>query len=115
MASEEPPAKKSKKRGRQEAEESTSVEGGNPPKYQRGDTWFEDGNVVLVAEATAFRVYRGVLMKASEVFCDMFTVPQPPDAERWDDCPVVHLSDTAADVQHILSILYNIGGIDDGL
>ncbi|KAI0783929.1 hypothetical protein BC629DRAFT_1518200 [Irpex lacteus] len=35
--------------------------------------WFEDGNVVLVAETTGFRVYRGLLARHSEIFHDMFS------------------------------------------
>lgn len=40
--------------------------------------WLDDGNVVLVVENTGFRVHRGILSKHSDVFRDMFSVPQPP-------------------------------------
>ncbi|KAI0756283.1 hypothetical protein C8Q80DRAFT_1264361 [Daedaleopsis nitida] len=44
------------------------------------DLWFEDGNVVVVAQQpeTAFRVHRGVLSRHSATFSDLFALPQPP-------------------------------------
>ncbi|KAF8145623.1 hypothetical protein K438DRAFT_1425906, partial [Mycena galopus ATCC 62051] len=45
------------------------------------DLWFEDGNIVIQAGNSQFRVYRGVLAKRSSVFQDMLSSPQPPDAE----------------------------------
>ena len=32
------------------------------------DTWFPDGNVIILAENTAFRLYLGLLMKHSSFF-----------------------------------------------
>ena len=107
----EPPAKKTRKRSREASEETAAGEKQETPKYQRGDVWFDDGNIVLIASVgTAFRVYKGILSQHSEVFRDMFAVPQPPDAEKWEDCPVVHLADTAVDLHHILTVLYDAGG-----
>lgn len=60
-------------------------------EYARGEPWFEDGNIVLVAQDTAFRVHRGILSKASEVLCDMLALHQPADAETLEGCPVVRL------------------------
>ena len=114
LGSDEAPAKKSRKRSREDSTEGSSTTDQGHTKYQRGAVWFDDGNVFLVAEATAFRIYRGVLMDVSEVFRDMFMIPQPPDAERWEDYPVVHLSDTAADLNHVLSVLFKVGGVDRG-
>lgn len=113
--SDEAPAKKTRKRSREDSAEGFSVTDQGHTQYQQGAVWFDDGNVILVAEATAFRIYRGVLMGVSEVFRDMFMIPQPPDAERWEGCPIVHLSDTAADLNHVLSVLYKVGGVDRGL
>ena len=115
--SEEPHAKKSRKRNRQEAEEDSTAaeEGAAIAKYERGTIWLDDGNIVVVAEAIGFRVYRGVLKNVSEVFRDMFSLPQPPDAEKWEDCPVVHLSDTVTDLRHILSVLFKVGSVEHGL
>lgn len=79
------------------------------PSYVRGKVWFEDGNVVLVAEGTAFCVYKGVLIKDSEIFRDMFTMPQPGDAEKWEGCPVVQLSDTKQDLTRFLLALFDLG------
>ena len=78
-------------------------------KYEQGAIWFEDGNVVLVAEdRVAFRVYRGILSMNSEVFSDMFASPQPPGSAEWEGCPIVHLSDTATDILHLLTALHRV-------
>ncbi|KZP19048.1 hypothetical protein FIBSPDRAFT_791230, partial [Athelia psychrophila] len=82
----------------------------------RSDVWYDDGNVVLQAQNTQFKVYRGVLAQSSSVFKDMFTFPQPPSAEMEliDGCPVVHLSDRAEDVRYILQALCQREYVTDG-
>jgi len=69
--------------------------------------WFEDGNVILEAEATQFRVYRGILAANSTVFKDMFEFAQPEGDGNVDGCPVVQLSDSAEDLQHVLMVLHD--------
>lgn len=77
--------------------------------YTHGDVWLEDGNVVLVAEGTAFRVLRSILAKNSEIFRDMFKIPQPESTEMYAGCPVVKLHDSKADLRWILKTLYDSG------
>lgn len=120
--SSEPPAKKSRKRSRQsDAEEPSVTQAAGPgvrveqPNYARGSVWFDDGNIVFVAEGTAFRVYRGILSRNSDVFHDMFTVPQPPDEDKWEGCDVVHFTDSAADWGSILSILFDSSQTTHGM
>ncbi|KAH8101960.1 hypothetical protein BXZ70DRAFT_1007189 [Cristinia sonorae] len=79
----------------------------NRGAYEKGDLWFDDGNVVLVAEGTAFCVHRGVLSSKSDIFRDMFSIPQPLDEETYEGHSVVHLADLKADVYHMLAALYN--------
>ena len=76
--------------------------------------WFDDGNIILQAESKLFKVHRGVLSKHSEVFRDMFSLPQPPpaaDSDHWDSstaCPLVVLQgDSELDVHHFLNVIYN--------
>jgi hypothetical protein len=71
------------------------------------DIWYEDGTLVVRAEYTLFRVYRGILAAQSEVFNDMLSVPQPPSAETetFDGCPVVRVQDTAEDMSRFLRAL----------
>ncbi|KAM5544034.1 hypothetical protein V8D89_002220, partial [Ganoderma adspersum] len=78
------------------------------------DIWFEDGNVVVIAQNTAFRFHKGVLSHHSQVFRDLFLVPQPSASEAsqidvLDGCPVVHVSDTSFDFKELLRALY--GGV----
>ncbi|KAK7690458.1 hypothetical protein QCA50_005556 [Cerrena zonata] len=76
----------------------------------RGDPWFDDGNIVIVAENTGFKVHRDVLSQRSEIFKDMLLVPQPPvpnQDEILDGIPVVHVSDTQKDLFYVISAIYN--------
>ncbi|KAM5539653.1 hypothetical protein V8D89_006762 [Ganoderma adspersum] len=67
--------------------------------------WIEDGNIVLVAGETAFRVYRGLLALQSTVFTDLFASSSPSAEERFDDCPVIRLTDSPQDLAHLLRAL----------
>ncbi|KAJ7612146.1 hypothetical protein FB45DRAFT_939969 [Roridomyces roridus] len=70
--------------------------------------WFEDGNIVLQAEDTQFRVYHGLLAACSPVFQDMMALPRPPDSdsELVEGCTFVQLYDSAADTTVFLRALF---------
>jgi hypothetical protein len=72
---------------------------------ERGDPWLDDGNVILQAGTTQFRVHRSVLSASSAIFKDMFTL-STPDKPLVEGCPVVHLSDSADDLHHVLKAIY---------
>ena len=78
------------------------------------DIWFDDGNVIVIAQNFAFRFHKGVLSHHSQVFRDLFLVPQPSASEAsqidvLDGCPVVRVSDTSFDFKELLRALY--GGV----
>ncbi|KAH8101938.1 hypothetical protein BXZ70DRAFT_1063939 [Cristinia sonorae] len=74
-------------------------------RYEQGDIWFEDGNVILVAENTAFRAHKSILSRNSKVFNEMFASPQSADGETFDGCPVVQMTDTKQEISFLLSVL----------
>ena len=76
-----------------------------PEDIIRSDIWFSDGNIVLVARETAFRIYRRLLAGQSTVFSDMFASSTSSPDETFDGCPVVHLSDSPHDLAHLLRVL----------
>ena len=87
----------------------------NPPKRD-SEVWFEDGNVVVVAQNTAFRFHKSVVSLHSSVFRDLFSIPQPSLMDEEvdeilisDGCPVVHVSDTSYDFRELLRAIY--GGV----
>lgn len=96
-----PPLKR--KRGDEDLEGPTQT---SDATVLRGDVWFEDGNILLVAEDFSFKVHQGVLSHNSDIFRDMFELPQPSNLEVQDGVQVVHLSDPSEDVTHMLSALY---------
>lgn len=69
--------------------------------------WHDDGNVILRAQATLFRLHRSILSLHSEVFGDMFKVCSPAAGETIEGCPVVEVQDTARDLTHFLLPLYS--------
>ncbi|KAF9465095.1 hypothetical protein BDZ94DRAFT_1214956 [Collybia nuda] len=69
--------------------------------------WYEDGNLVLEAGNTRFRISKGVLAAQSPVFQEMLSFPQPPDEEAFDGCPVVRLYDSPDDVGYFLKAIYD--------
>jgi len=71
------------------------------------DPWFNDGNIVLQAEMAQFRVHRGVLAVHSVIFNNLFSLSGLVEGDEMvEGCAVVHLSDTAEDLQHVLKALY---------
>ncbi len=78
------------------------------------EVWFEDGNVVVIAQNTAFRFHKSVVSRHSPLFRDLFSMPRPSLAaeeadETFDGCPVVRVSDTSYDFRELLRAIY--GGI----
>ena len=86
-----------------------------PDEIQRDtDIWFEDGNVIVIAQNIAFRFHKGVLSHHSQVFRDLFLVPQPSGStassiDILDGCPAVRVSDTSYDFRELLRAIY--GGV----
>ncbi|KAJ7612150.1 hypothetical protein FB45DRAFT_939977 [Roridomyces roridus] len=79
----------------------------DPQPLQRADgLWFDDGNIVLQAESTQFRVYHGLLAASSPVFKDMMGLPRPPESELVEGCPFVQLHDSAAETTVFLRAIF---------
>ncbi|KAF5368280.1 hypothetical protein D9615_010376 [Tricholomella constricta] len=82
------------------------------------DFWLHDGSIVLAAENTLFRVHQTILINHSEIFADLFSLPQPADlggedgAERIDGCRMVELHDSASDFEDLLRAIYHPSHFD---
>ncbi|KIJ26399.1 hypothetical protein M422DRAFT_38238 [Sphaerobolus stellatus SS14] len=74
------------------------------------DMYFEDGNIVLVAENTAFKVYRGLLAKHSPVFMDMLQIgcaeASEEGQETFEGCLAVRLSDRSDEAAQLLRAIH---------
>jgi hypothetical protein len=76
----------------------------------RSRPWYTDGSVVLDVRSTLFRVHQSILATYSEIFKDMFTLPQAQDQEEtsiMEGCPIVHMADNATDIRLVLEWMYN--------
>ncbi|TFK22912.1 hypothetical protein FA15DRAFT_643399 [Coprinopsis marcescibilis] len=89
---------------------STSTEKPHSTCIRSPSCWFEDGNIVIRAENTLFRVHKSILSIQSTVLCDTFSVPQPmvhdPESES-EGCLVLEFNDdSSADWTHVLELIY---------
>ncbi|KAH8101867.1 hypothetical protein BXZ70DRAFT_1017995 [Cristinia sonorae] len=104
------------KRPRSEADDQSPETADNGPICatssgfrSRGDIWFEDGNVVLVAQdGTGFRVHQSILAANSDIFRDMFTIPQPEDREMVEGCPSYYFESRRITFE-VLSAMLRLG------
>ncbi|KAF9554986.1 hypothetical protein CPC08DRAFT_821334 [Agrocybe pediades] len=99
----EPPAK------RQRTEDASDTASKQDESPQKSYLWFEDGNVVLQAEKTLFRVHKTVLALHSEFFADMFSIchSQHESQPMFEaGCPLISTADSAADLTCLLSSIY---------
>ncbi|KAG8906931.1 hypothetical protein FRB99_005705 [Tulasnella sp. 403] len=81
------------------------------------DHYHEDGNLILIAGDVKFRVYSGMLARRSEVFRDMFSMPQPTSKrtssgsfienqqEIVDGVPAIRLADDPEGITHLLDLV----------
>ncbi|EPQ53785.1 hypothetical protein GLOTRDRAFT_131117 [Gloeophyllum trabeum ATCC 11539] len=73
--------------------------------YERGEPWFDDGNIILQAGSTRFRVYRGALALNSPVFASSF--PRNSRATHVPSSTAVYrLQDQPDELQHFLKALF---------
>ncbi|KAF9477719.1 hypothetical protein BDN70DRAFT_907115 [Pholiota conissans] len=77
------------------------------PIVRHPEFYFSDGSVVIIVEKTAFRVHQSVLARHSDVFNDMWDVPQPNKVELYDGCPTVILSDSVNDFVDVMRVIYD--------
>ncbi|KAM5531292.1 hypothetical protein V8D89_015047 [Ganoderma adspersum] len=72
------------------------------------DVWLSDGSIVTAAvDNVAFRVHKSILARRSEIFNDLFSLPNADEAtaETMEGCPVVRVSDSSIDIRHLLRVL----------
>ncbi|KAK6969128.1 BTB domain-containing protein, partial [Favolaschia claudopus] len=80
------------------------------PQITRAEKYyFEDGDLVLRAESTLFRVHKFVLSRDSSMFKDMFVIPGGSAASAADgsnDETLLVVSDSASSMTALLWVLY---------
>ena len=76
-------------------------------RKQHARYYFNDGNIILLAEDTIFRVHKGLLILHSGYFEKLLSVPQERDAEIVDGCPLVSLDDKAVPIEQLLELIYD--------
>ena len=71
-----------------------------------------DANIIIrSSDRVNFRVHKSVLAVSSPFFKDVFSLPQPPDAEILDGLPVVALPEDAGLLNSLISLLYPVSPV----
>ena len=84
---------------------SQAAEGGGAIPEPHPELSFDDGNIVLVAGNTSFRVHKSQLARKSPVFKHWFATK---DFEKTaDGCDVMHVENSAKDLGVFLDAVYN--------
>ena len=82
----------------------------DPEDVYCGSFYFPDGDIVLET-GTGYHRHRFKIhtesLKHSDIFADMFDIPQPPEALTIDGCPFVQLTDAPEDWAMALRWMYN--------
>ena len=68
--------------------------------------WFEDGNVVIIADKTAFRIHRSILRRHSDIITDHLEMNYRRRDDADEDYVVVHVPDSAKSFKGLLRLLY---------
>ena len=73
------------------------------------EVWFDDGNIVLQAGDTAFKMYRGILSRESPFFRDMFSLPQSDAtmADCYEGCFLITVHDKPDEMKKFLAATHN--------
>lgn len=80
------------------------------PWVRDDELYFEDGNIVVAAESTIFRLHRGILSFQSDIFRDLFAIPQPAQVDTVDGCPLVCLQESAYEMKWLFLAIYKGAG-----
>ncbi|KAI0672094.1 hypothetical protein C8Q78DRAFT_1077668 [Trametes maxima] len=97
------PSQPDRKRPRLSTEDDGVGETEVKPFVNHLTLYFDDGNVVLCAGRTLFRVHRSVLSKHSAVFRDLFEKPH----ERFRGLMHVTMEETAEEIESLLDVVYD--------
>ena len=70
------------------------------------DFWFEDGNVVIIADRTAFRIHQSILRRHTDLIADHLEINSRWRDDADEDYVVVRVSDSAKSFKGLLRLLY---------
>ncbi|TFY69083.1 hypothetical protein EVG20_g3299 [Dentipellis fragilis] len=78
------------------------------PAYNRGDPWFDDGSVILLAGSKAFKVYRGLITRDSGYFAKLMSSPLAHNvlSAVVEGCSVVRVDEPPEGVSQALQWIF---------
>lgn len=73
------------------------------------DLWFEDGGLIIQAEQSFFKIYKGILAARSSVFKAMLDEDSGLTKNCIDGCDLLQVPDSAADMTYLLRAIFDSG------
>ncbi|KAJ7486039.1 hypothetical protein B0H11DRAFT_1721850 [Mycena galericulata] len=73
------------------------------PECNRGTPWFDDGNVIVMSQNLAFRVYKGIVGQYSPLLREML---ETKATEIIGGCPAIQLDDPTVDISSFLTVIH---------
>ncbi|KAJ7435219.1 hypothetical protein B0H11DRAFT_1859193 [Mycena galericulata] len=77
------------------------------PNPVRSDIWFEDGNLVVQAQDTQFRAYKGVLGSRLSAILEEQMNNLGETSKSVEGCPLLYLPDSSIDVEHVFRAIFD--------
>jgi hypothetical protein len=91
--------------GGQANDQTESSSEPHPPEYS---DMFNADVILQSSDLVKFRVHKAVLAMSSPFFRDMFSLPQPSNDEPAGELPIVSVSEDAAVLNSLISMLYPV-------
>lgn len=85
------------------------LENGRVPQQNRGEPWYDDGSIILLAGPTAFKVYKGLLTRRSGLFKRLLdrSIPQNTVASLpAEQCLVVQMQHPKDELSLALQLIH---------
>ena len=79
----------------------------NQKRAANAGLWFTDGNIIIVAQSTPFRVHQSVISQQSVVFRNLCRLAAMGACEFLDNVPLVRTTDNWRDFSDLLKAIYN--------
>ena len=78
------------------------------PTANRGSPWFDDGNIILFAGNIAFKVYKGLVARYSELFANLFVDIPPQRLVGFfvEQCLAVRVDDSPVQLSTVLDFIH---------
>lgn len=77
--------------------------------HRVSDLWFEDGGLIIQADQSLFKIFKGMLAARSSVFKSSFDDASATTKSYLDGCDLLRVPDSASDMTYFLKAIFDSG------